>query len=123
MAKVSDEQIIAALLTKGTVRATAAAVGLSERAIYDRMHTGDFMAAYKAAKADITRQAVFSVNAQLQAAIDTVVDIMTDRENNAAVRLQAARLILDSAGRFAQRLQADENSVTAQIEANLFGPW
>ena len=48
---ISDEQIIAALLDHGTIRAAAGAVGISERALYDRMNKGEFQALYKAAKA------------------------------------------------------------------------
>lgn len=121
--KATDEQIIAALLSKGTMKEAAAAVGISERTLYDRMNEGSFQALYKAAKADLIRAAVFDLNKQLQAAIDTVAGIMRDEKNNAAVRLQAAQTIINNAGKFAQRLQADENIVTAQIESNRFTIW
>ena len=117
---VSDEQIIAALLQNGTIRAAAAAVGISERALYDRMSRGEFQALYKAAKADLIRAAVLNLNRQLQAAIDTVCEIMQDKDNNAAVRLQAAQTILNNAGKFAQRLQVDETSVIMQQESDRF---
>ena len=119
---VSDETIIAALLANGTIKAAAAAAGVSERTVYDRMNTGDFQALYKAAKADLIRAAVFSLNGKINAAIDTVAAIMEDESNNVAVRLQAAQTILNNAGRFAQRLQADETSVAVQIENNQFNP-
>lgn len=115
---VSDEQIIAALLSNGTIKAAAAAVGVSERSIYDRMNEGEFVALYKSAKADLIRGAVVNLNNQIQAAIDTVVEVMTDKENNCAVRLQAAQTILNNAGKFAQRLQGEEQSVTSQLESN-----
>ena len=115
---ISDERIIAALLDHGTIKAAAAAVGLSERAIYERMNTGDFQALYKSAKADLVRAAVLNINRQLQAAIDTVSEIMQDPDNNPAVRLQAAQTILNNAGKFATRLQADESAVISQREMN-----
>lgn len=117
---ISDEQIIAAILAQGTLKAAAAAVGLSERALYDRMSKGEFQARYKAAKADLIRTAVLNLNQQVQAAIDTVVEVMQDKENNAAVRLQAAQTILNNAGKFAQRLQVDETNVILQQESNKF---
>ena len=120
---VTDEQIIAALLTGGTIKDAAAAAGVSERTIYDRMNQGDFQALYKAAKADLIRAAVFSLNGKVQAAIDTVAAIMQDDNNNAAVRLQAAQTILTNAGKFAARLQADEGSVITQIESNRTDFW
>lgn len=118
--KATDEQIIAALLSTGTIQAAAAAVGLSPRTIYDRMNSGDFQALYKAAKADLIRAAVFNINNQVQAAINTVIEIMQDSGNNPAIRLQAAQTILNNAGKFAQRLQTDETSVTMQLESNRF---
>lgn len=115
---VCDEQIIAALMNNGTIKAAAAAVGISERSIYDRMNEGEFIALYKSAKADLIRGAVVNLNNQIQAAIDTVVEVMQDDSNNAAVRLQAAQTILNNAGKFMQRLQTEEQSVTAQLESN-----
>lgn len=119
----SDEQIIAALLNHGTIKEAAAAAGISERALYDRMNTGDFQALYKAAKADLIRAAVFSINGKLQEAISTVAEIMADKENNPAIRLQAAQTILNTACKFTQRLATDEQSITAQVESNNFGLW
>jgi len=115
---ISDEQIIAALLSNGTIKAAAAAVGISERSIYDRMNEGEFIALYKSAKADLIRGAVVNLNNQIQAAVETVVEVMTDKDNNAAVRLQAAQTILNNAGKFSQRLAAEEQSVTTQLESN-----
>ena len=105
---VSDEEIIAALLESGTVRAAAAKTGLTARTVYERMGDRDFKAAYNSAKADIVRQAVFSINGKLAAAIDAVADIMNDKNTNAAVRLQAAQTIINNASKFAERLTADE---------------
>lgn len=118
--KATDEQIIAALLSTGTIQAAAAAVGLSPRTVYTRMQAGDFQALYKAAKADLIRAAVFNINNQVQAAINTVIEVMQDGNNNPAIRLQAAQTILNNAGKFAQRLQTDETSVTMQLESNRF---
>ena len=118
--KATDEQIIAALLANGTIQAAADAVGLSPRTIYDRMNSGDFQALYKAAKADLIRAAVFNLNNQVQAAINTVIEVMQDESNNPAIRLQAAQTILNNAGKFAQRLQTDETSVKMQLESNRF---
>ena len=115
---VPDEQIIAALLAHGTIKAAAEAVNLSERAIYDRMNTGALQALYKAAKADLIRAAVFNINNKLDAAIETVSEIMNNPDNNAAVRLQAAQTILNNAAKFTQRLQIDETGVINQLEDN-----
>lgn len=53
------------------------------------------------------------------AAIDAVAEIMTDKEVNAAVRLQAAQTIINNAGKFADRLTKDE-SLTAKYTKDPF---
>lgn len=105
---VSNEQIIAALIQHGTIKAAAEAAGTAPRTIYDRMREKDFRAEYEDAKTDIIRKAVISMNEKLSAAIDTVCDIMTDESANVAVRLQAAQTIINNAGKFADRLSKQE---------------
>lgn len=105
---VSNEQIIAALLQHGTIKAAAEAAGTAPRTIYDRMRDKDFRAEYEDAKTDIIRKAVISMNEKLSAAIDTVCDIMTDESANVAVRLQAAQTVINNAGKFADRLSRQE---------------
>lgn len=121
MAQVTDEQIIAALLTQGTVKKAAAAVKLSERAIYDRMSTGEFKELYQEAKADIIRAAVFSINGKLQQAVETIADVMNNEDNNPATRLQAAQTILNSACKLAARLSTDEQQAAIQRSNNKWG--
>lgn len=105
---ISNEEIIAALLQHGTIKDAAAAAGTTPRTIYDRMNDREFRAEYMEAKNDIIRKAVFTINEKLSAAIDAVAEIMTDKDNNPAVRLQAAQTILNNAGKFAERLAHDE---------------
>lgn len=105
---VSDEELIAALLTSSSMKQAAESAGIAPRTLYERMSNKDFQAAYNAAKTGIVRQAVFSINRKLSEAIDTVAAIMADEKNNAAIRLQAAQVIINNAGKFADRLQKDE---------------
>lgn len=105
---VSDEEIIAALMQTGTIRAAAAAAGIAERTIYDRMKNRAFRSAYMEAKTDIIRAAVFTINNKLSEAVETVSEIMKDPETNNAVRLQAANIIINNAAKFADRLHREE---------------
>lgn len=105
---VSDEEIIAALLEHGTVKAAAEAAGTTPRTVYDRMSNREFRAAYAEAKNDIIRKAVFTINERLADAISIVSEIMNDVKNNPAIRLQAAQTIINNAGKFADRLTRDE---------------
>lgn len=111
---VSDEEIIAAILQHGTLKEAAQAAGISTRAIYDRMENRAFRSLYMAAKNDIIRRAVFSINEKLSDAIDAVSEIMKDKNNNPAIRLQAAQTILNNAGKFAERLTKDEYNSRAE---------
>lgn len=112
--KKNNEEIIAALLQHGTIKEAAAAAGISPRTIYDRMGDKDFRAEYIAAKTDIIRAAVYSINAKLSAAVDTVNEVMTNKENNAAVRLQAANIIINNASKFSNRLTDEERESRAE---------
>lgn len=116
---ISDEAIIASLINNGTIRAAALSLKISERTIYDRMSEGEFKALYKSAKADVVRKAVFNINMQIGAAVDTIVSIMNDEEVNPAIRLQAAQTILSNANKFAIRLNTDESSVEQQKADNM----
>lgn len=115
---VSDEQIIACLLNCATIREAAAIVGLSERAIYNRMQDRNFQALYKAAKADLIRGAVADINARISEAINTIAEIMSDEDNNPAVRLQAAQTILNNAVKFTQRLTEADTDTAIQMRNN-----
>ena len=117
---ISDEELIAALISTGTIKAAAQAAGIGERTIYARMKSGEFQALYKAAKADTIRAAVNALNARTQAAIETIAEIMEAQDVNPATRLQAAQTILNHAGRFADRLQEAEAKTIQQQEQNDF---
>jgi len=120
---VSDEEIIAAILQHGTLREAAEAAGIAPRTIYDRMEDREFRALYMAAKNDIIRGAVFSINQKLSQAIDTVAEIMADKENNPATRLQAAQTIINNAGKFAERLTRDEYNSRAESKGPFDFEW
>jgi hypothetical protein len=117
---VSDEQIISALISSGTIAKAAEAAGISSRTIYERMTHREFRAAYNAAKSDLIRTAVFSMDTHLTEAITAIVDIMQDKSNNPAIRLQAAQTILNNAQKFAERLQGAECSIARETQKPLF---
>lgn len=112
---ISDQQIITALMNCGTLKETASAVGISERALYDRMNNREFRENYRRAKADVIRKSVFTLNHQIEAAVAIVVEIMCDKDVNPSIRLQAAQTILNNAGKFSERLNEDEKTATEQL--------
>ncbi len=105
---ISDEKIIAAILSNGTFEEAAKSCGITSRTIRDRLQDPDFRADYAAAKNEILRQAVTRLNSNLAAAVDTVAEIMQDKTANPAIRLQAAQTILNNANKLADKLAAEE---------------
>ena len=120
---ITNEAIIAALLQHGTVREAAKAAGTTARTVYDRMQSQDFNAEYSAAKNEVIRKALMSVNDKLGAAIDEVAAIMTDPNVNPAIRLQAAQTIINSAGKFSERLDRSEKTQRQQADPMNFMSW
>lgn len=108
MAKVADEQIVAALLACGSIRAAAANIGVTERTIYDRMKSQEFKFLYEQARADVLRSALSSVNGKLTEALETVAAIMKNDDINPATRLQAAQTIINAAAKFSDHLYRSE---------------
>jgi hypothetical protein len=104
----NDDAIITALLQHGTIKEAAAAANTTPRTIYNRMNNREFRAQYEAAKNDILRTAYITISGKLTAAIEAVADIMSNPENNPAVRLQAAQTIITNAAKFSERLHTDE---------------
>lgn len=115
---VSDEQIIAALMTSSTINQAAEMVSLTPRAIYDRMTSAAFRAAYQAAKSDLIRYATFTLNSKVSDALDTVAQIMLDADEKPAIKLRAAEIILTHAGKFADRLDADETTICSFLRTS-----
>lgn len=108
---VSNEIIIASLLQHGTIKEAAEAAGIAPRTLYDRLNgEREFRALYAHAKAEILRKALTQINGSLSAAIEAINEIMTDPENNAAVRLQAAQTLLNIAAKFSDRLNMAETT-------------
>lgn len=119
---ISDEEIIGALLQSGSIAQAATLTGIGPRTIYDRMGTREFKAAYNAAKSDIVRSAVLAMNRNLSAAVDAVTGIMNDEENPAGIRLQAAKMIIENAGKFSERLAAADDRTAVLAAPTPFEP-
>lgn len=118
-AAVSNEEIIAALISSGTIQNAAQAAGIAPRTIYDRMKDKEFREEYKEARADVLRGAVNSLNQRVNEAVNTIAEIMGNEQTNPATRLQAAQAILTNAGKFCDRLAEAEKTAQAERDALL----
>lgn len=117
---VSNEEIIAALLSCPTRKAAAEAVGIGERTIYDRMQEKDFKEQYKTARAEILRGTVVALTRHMGEAVETIADIMKDQTAAPATRLQAAQAILTTGGRYIERLQQADSIAEAERDRLFF---
>ena len=109
MAKtISNEEIISALLTHGTIRETAEALEMKQRTLYDRMKDVKFKVDYADARAEILRATVASVTRRLSEAVETVAEIMSNPDVNPATRLQAAQTIISTSVKLKESLYRDD---------------
>lgn len=107
---MSDEKIISALLTNGTVRAAAQAAGVSESTIYNRLKTPEFFTQLQARRAEYLRETLNAVQAKTQSAINVISEIMEDESLNAQWRLAAAESILRKSAELSKEVAIKENS-------------
>ena len=114
--KVTDEAILGALLATGSNRAAAKALGVTEKTIRNRLQKADFRERYEDLKNGMVEAVADEIAANLSGAVQTIVEVMTNPENNASVRSQAAGELLRTAlkyfeaGKFERRITALEAS-------------
>ena len=112
--KVTDEAILGALLATGSNRAAAKALGVSEKTIRSRLQKPDFRERYEDLKNGMVEAVADEIAANLSGAVQTIVEVMNNPDNNASVRSQAAGELLRTAlryfeaGKFERRITALE---------------
>lgn len=120
-AAIGDEELIAALLATGTIEGAAKELSLSVKTVRMCLDNRVFREAFNKSKADLMRIAAYSLIGKLSAAIDTVSEIMTDKEIDAAVRLQAAQTIINGASRLVEQQQ--KNGQTGNSKYSFSTNW
>src|SRR5215471_3568818 len=111
--KSADQAIIVALASGQTIEAAARAAGVGESTVYRRLRDAGFRVAVATARAEVTARALGKLAAASTAAASTLRKLL--RAESEAVRLSAARSILEMATRlretveFEQRLLALES--------------
>lgn len=114
--RLTDEEIITALITEGSIKGAAASLKCTVRTLYDRMKKAEFKKLYAQAKADILKAATAKLQGNLCGAIDTLADIMKDPETAKQTRANCAVSILQYGAKFTEttdileRLEAIEEA-------------
>lgn len=93
--RVTDNALVSALLSCSTIKQAAESVGLSEQAVYSRLRKVDFRT--KLQNARTTQFQVISSKLEDAnfVALDTLINILDDKETSAGIRVKAARTLLD----------------------------
>ena len=114
--RLTDEEIIAALIAEGSIKGAAASLKCTARTLYERMKKPEFKELYTQAKGEILKQATAKLQGNLCGAIDTLAEIMKDSETAKQTRVNSAVSILQYAARFTEttdileRLEAIEEA-------------
>lgn len=93
--RVTDNQLISALLTCPTIKLASNEVGLSEQSVYARLRKPDFRKKLQNAR-DTHFQVISSKleDANFKA-LDTLINILDDREVSAGIKVRASQTLLD----------------------------
>lgn len=100
--RLTDEAIVAALITEGSIKGAAASLYCTTRTLYDRMKKPAFKTLYAQAKADVMKTATAKLQGYLCGAIDTLAAIMKDEETAKQTRVNSAVSILQYAARLTE---------------------
>ena len=110
--KPKDEQILAALLSCGTVAEAEKISGVSRATIYNRLADEAFKAEYDRSRFMVLDEACNAQKATLTEAVDTIRQIIKDEENPSQIRLNACGLVLQNCLKYVQQVE-----IVSRIEA------
>lgn len=102
MKRLSDEEIISALLEQGSIKGAAALLGCTVRTLYQRMKKTKFKELYQSARDEIIRSTTAKLQGYMTGAVDTLADIMKDEEVAKQTRVNSAVSILQYGARFTE---------------------
>ena len=101
--KVSDEKIVAAVLSCRTHAEAAKQLQLSERYYYSRLKSESVQERLREAQQKLLDESISEMRKHLTEATDTMVNIMLNPENAPQIRLNAASALQSSFLRFTER--------------------
>ena len=114
--RLQDEEIITALIAEGSIKGAAASLKCTARTLYERMKKPEFKDLYAQAKGEILKTATAKLQGNLCGAIDTLTEIMTDKEAPKQTRANCAVSVLQYGAKFTEatdiieRLEAIEEA-------------
>ena len=115
--RITDNQLISALLSCPTIKQASDEVGLSEQAVYSRLRKPDFREKLQNARNDQFQVISSKLEDANFRALDTLINILDDKEVGAGVKVRAAQTLLDLS--LKNREQADIISRIQNLEEML----
>lgn len=109
---ISDERIIAALLSCPTLEATAEQCGLSVRQLFERRQNPDFIRKLREAQDEALATTTRFLQKATGSAAATLLEIAESKVRPAQVRIAAARTILEQAAKYTETVD-----IQARLEA------
>lgn len=103
--RVTDNQLISALLSSATIKQASDEVGLSEQAVYSRLRKPAFRAQLQNARDNQFQVISSKLEDANFKALNTLVSILDDSEVSAGIKVRASQTLLDLSLR--NREQAD----------------
>lgn len=99
---ISNEKIIAALLSTESKRAAAKVLGIRPQTLAARMNDDAFQKLYKESKKDLIKDSITSIQAKTGRAIGIIYEIADNPEIAPQIRLNAAETIVRYSHKFTE---------------------
>ena len=115
--RVTDNQLISALLTHATIKQASESVGLSEQSVYSRLRKPDFREKLQNARDNQFQVISSKLEDANFKALDTLIKILDDKEVSAGIKVRASQTLLDLS--LKNREQADIISRIQNLEEML----
>ena len=115
--RITDNQLISALLSSATIKQASDEVGLSEQSVYSRLRKPDFREKLQNARNDQFQVISSKIEDANFKALDTLINILDDKEVSAGIKVRAAQTLLDLS--LKNREQADIISRIQNLEEML----
>jgi len=114
-----QDQMLVAILEHSTQEKAAAALGISTVTLWRSMQKPGFAEAYRKARREAFSQSLARLQQAANAAVATLLRVMTDREAPAASRVRAADVVLQTAlrGMQIEEIEARVSEFDARLAA------
>ena len=117
MKKITNEALVEMLLTHGTIKKAAAALGVSARTIYNRLRDPDTRELYAQARGQMLENATATLCDALGDAVDFLHHTVCDPDAPLGLRVQSADSLLRNAIKYSEA--CDVLRRVAEIERRL----